>query len=57
MHRLRAFVVPLSRALRGSSPARAGAEEEEDSIAKFKAAFQSPEEIAKAVRTEMHKDG
>ena len=31
--------------------------EEEDSIAKFKAAFQSPEEIAKAVRTEMHKDG
>lgn len=32
-------------------------EEEEDSIAKFKAAFQSPEEIAKAVRTEMHKDG
>lgn len=30
--------------------------EEEDSLAKFKAAFQSPEEIAKAVRTELHKD-
>lgn len=30
--------------------------EEEDSLAKFKAAFQSPEEIAKAVRTQLHKD-
>lgn len=30
--------------------------EEEDSVAKFKAAFQSPEDIAKAIRTELHKD-
>ena len=31
--------------------------EEKDSIAKFKAAIKSPEEIAKAVRKERHKDG
>lgn len=30
--------------------------DEEDSVAKFKATFQSPEEIAKAIRTELHKD-
>lgn len=30
--------------------------EEEDSLAKFKADFQSPEEIAKAIRTQLHRD-